>query len=111
MQWKLFVDIFLVFFSIQGEKDRFRHEWMLFWFEKKKEIEKKLKGYLWFGGCNEKIIRKYLSFSSRLCAIQGNKDRGHEYLDLKIGIGTKGKEKNWESEGGTFLWFHPSDFF
>lgn len=33
-----------------------------------------------------KIIRRCLFFSSRLSAIQGDKDRGQEYFDLKIGI-------------------------
>lgn len=33
-----------------------------------------------------KIIRRCLFFSSRLSPIQGDKDRGQEYFDLKIGI-------------------------
>lgn len=33
-----------------------------------------------------KIIRRCLFFSSRLSVIQGDKDRGQEYFDLKIGI-------------------------
>lgn len=50
-----------------------------------------MKGHL-FGlvdGQAMKIIRRCLSFSSRLFAIQGNEDRSHEYFDLKIGIGKK----------------------
>lgn len=31
-----------------------------------------------------KIIRRCLSFSPRLSAIQSNEDRGHEYFDLKM---------------------------
>lgn len=68
-----------------------------------------MKGHLFglVGGQAMKIIRRCLSFSSRLFPIQGNEDRSHEYFDLKIGIGKKKIEKARE----TFLWFHPSDFF
>lgn len=61
-----------------------------------------MKGHLFglVGGQAMKIIRRCLSFSSRLFAIQGNEDRSHEYFDLKIGIG---KKKNWESEGDISL--------
>lgn len=40
-----------------------------------------------------KIIRRCLSFSPRLSAIQSNEDRGHEYFDLKIGIEKKKLKK------------------
>lgn len=93
--------------SIQGDKDRIKHERMLFRFKKKK-IEKEWKdiSLIWWVQAM-KIIRRCLSFSPRLFAIQSNEDRGHEYFDLKIGI----EKKNWKNEGETFLWFHPSDFF
>lgn len=48
-----------------------------------------MKGHLFDLVQAMKIIRRCLSFSLRLSAIQSNEDRGHEYFDLKIGIEKK----------------------
>lgn len=50
-----------------------------------------------------KIIRRCLSFSPRLSAIQSNEDRGHEYFDLKIGIEKKKIEKTRERHFFDFI--------